>query len=105
MKSTLSFILASMLFASAATAAGLHRDSKGADWLSASAADRLTWVAMVSRVATSRAATPGYLAGCITEMLTPRYRNERQIADMLRNNTLAEISALCAVSAEMDALK
>lgn len=47
----------------------------------------------------------GYLAGCINEMLTVRNRNERAVTEMLKNNTLAELSALCAVSAEMDAVK
>ena len=97
--------LLTILWLSPATAAGLHPDSKAADWLSATATEQQTWVVMVSRVASSRAATPRYLAGCITGMLTPRNRNERQIVNMLKDKTLAEISALCAVSAGMDAIE
>lgn len=102
--SAVSFAPAIALPLSAATAAELNRDSKGQDWITASPADRLQWVIMVSRVTNKRAVTPAYLAGCINEMLTARNRNERSVTEMLKHNKLAELSALCAVSAEMDAV-
>lgn len=90
MRSTIAVVL--MVLLTTPAIAELTANSKAQDWITATTADKLLWVTMISPRLKSLAATPGCLAGCIIEMLTPRNREERQVSDMLKHNTLAELA-------------